>query len=327
MPRPRRKRHHGKWIMGREEMENATQQWMDDLHSPAREKLGRHFWGLARFIANRYAVKYRVDREEAFCLALEGVAKGMNTYRLGENPDGWGLKTFVSNNIEWMLVSKMPAIRYRIKLPTSGIVTRISRAIEHLKLDHPLNERSIYKVADYLNAKPTQIMAIYHAMQARDVTQGTPVRAVSMGLDATVEDKLESEWPNPEDFANRLFMRRQITKVLLTLKAREERVIRMIYGIGCDEQTLEQIGNNMGISRERVRQIALKGLRKMKHPSRTRLLVARSALNSIELSKFEFHRRQTKTLSEERRDKYFAGYWGNSADMTELMFGKLPYQA
>lgn len=64
-----------------------------------------------------------------------------------------------------------------------------------------------------------------------------------------------------------------IQKVLGTLTPKEEKVIRMRFGIGVDrDHTLEEVGRDLFITRERVRQIEAKALRKLKHPSRLRSL-------------------------------------------------------
>lgn len=68
---------------------------------------------------------------------------------------------------------------------------------------------------------------------------------------------------------------RQITnEVLQTLSPREERIIKLRFGLTGDgeEQTLEQVGQDFHVTRERIRQIEAKALRKLRHPSRTRLL-------------------------------------------------------
>ncbi len=65
----------------------------------------------------------------------------------------------------------------------------------------------------------------------------------------------------------------QILRVLNTLPSREGEVIRMRFGIGFDkDHTLEEVGGHFSISRERVRQIEAKALRKLKHPKRCREL-------------------------------------------------------
>ncbi len=65
----------------------------------------------------------------------------------------------------------------------------------------------------------------------------------------------------------------QIVRVLNTLSPREAEIIRMRFGIGFEKDyTLEEIGNHFSITRERVRQIEAKALRKLKHPNRRKSL-------------------------------------------------------
>ncbi len=67
----------------------------------------------------------------------------------------------------------------------------------------------------------------------------------------------------------------QTRKVLATLTPREERVLRMRFGIGRNhDHTLEQVGQDFEVTRERIRQIEAKALRKLRHPSRSRRLHA-----------------------------------------------------
>ncbi|MGE5538152.1 MAG: RNA polymerase sigma factor RpoD [Gemmatimonas sp.] len=68
-------------------------------------------------------------------------------------------------------------------------------------------------------------------------------------------------------------LRETTTRVLATLTPREERVLRMRFGIGMNtDHTLEEVGQQFSVTRERIRQIEAKALRKLKHPSRSRLL-------------------------------------------------------
>ena len=63
------------------------------------------------------------------------------------------------------------------------------------------------------------------------------------------------------------------TKILSTLTPREERVLRMRFGIGMNtDHTLEEVGLQFSVTRERIRQIEAKALRKLKHPSRSKQL-------------------------------------------------------
>jgi len=77
----------------------------------------------------------------------------------------------------------------------------------------------------------------------------------------------------PLDAAIQGNLRETTTRVLASLTAREERVLRMRFGIGMNtDHTLEEVGQQFSVTRERIRQIEAKALRKLKHPSRSRKL-------------------------------------------------------
>lgn len=77
----------------------------------------------------------------------------------------------------------------------------------------------------------------------------------------------------PSDSAVTSSLRETTTQVLASLTAREERVLRMRFGVGMNtDHTLEEVGNQFNVTRERIRQIEAKALRKLKHPSRSRRL-------------------------------------------------------
>jgi len=83
----------------------------------------------------------------------------------------------------------------------------------------------------------------------------------------------------PIDAAIQSNLREATTQVLASLTPREERVLRMRFGIGVNnDHTLEEVGQQFSVTRERIRQIEAKALRKLKHPSRSRIL--RSFLDS-----------------------------------------------
>jgi RNA polymerase primary sigma factor len=85
-----------------------------------------------------------------------------------------------------------------------------------------------------------------------------------------IEDKNAVQ---PLDAAIQGNLRETTTRVLASLTAREERVLRMRFGIGMNtDHTLEEVGQQFSVTRERIRQIEAKALRKLKHPSRSRKL-------------------------------------------------------
>jgi RNA polymerase sigma factor (sigma-70 family) len=88
---------------------------------------------------------------------------------------------------------------------------------------------------------------------------------------------LADEGKSPEEETILSELKSKTTSVLSSLTAREERVLRMRFGMGVKEHTLEEVGKTYSVISERIRQIEAKALRKLKHPSRTNKL--RSFLN------------------------------------------------
>ncbi len=85
-----------------------------------------------------------------------------------------------------------------------------------------------------------------------------------------IEDK---SIPTPGDAVTGLNIAEQTQRVLATLTPREEKVLRMRFGIGeKSDHTLEEVGQNFSVTRERIRQIEAKALRKLRHPSRAKRL-------------------------------------------------------
>ena len=78
---------------------------------------------------------------------------------------------------------------------------------------------------------------------------------------------------SPEEYATNEMLKDEISEVLLTLTEREEKVIRLRFGLEDGKsRTLEEVGQMFGVTRERIRQIEAKALRKLRHPSRSRKL-------------------------------------------------------
>ena len=77
----------------------------------------------------------------------------------------------------------------------------------------------------------------------------------------------------PQDAVVKMDLKEQTLRVLQTLTPREEKVLRKRFGIGMDnEHTLEEVGQGFEVTRERIRQIEAKALRKLRHPSRSKRL-------------------------------------------------------
>jgi RNA polymerase primary sigma factor len=83
----------------------------------------------------------------------------------------------------------------------------------------------------------------------------------------------DTSQPSPYDTASRQLLKENIEEVLASLSEREARVLKMRFGLaGYRAMTLEEVGREFGVTRERIRQIEAKALRKLKHPSRRKKL-------------------------------------------------------
>jgi RNA polymerase primary sigma factor len=140
-------------------------------------------------------------------------------------------------------------------------VTRASRELTQQLGREPNKE----ELAKKLEVSPQKIEEAFRAIQDPIALQ-TPVGDDDSKLEDFISDK---DSPSPYSDTERNNITEQILAVLNTLTPREAAVIRMRFGIGTDrDHTLEEIGRHLSITRERVRQIEAKALRKLKHPNR-----------------------------------------------------------
>ena len=83
----------------------------------------------------------------------------------------------------------------------------------------------------------------------------------------------DEDAPAPSDVASHTMRKEQLAEVLSTLTPREEKVLRLRFGLEDGRsRTLEEVGKEFNVTRERIRQIEAKALRKLRHPSRSKKL-------------------------------------------------------
>jgi len=144
-------------------------------------------------------------------------------------------------------------------------VTKASRELTQSYGREPSNE----EIAKKLHVPPKKVEEVYRAIQDPIALQ-TPVGDEDTELEDFIGDKNS---PSPYAEAEKREASEHIQSVLSTLTPKEEKVIRMRFGIGTErDHTLEEVGRHLSITRERVRQIEAKALRKLKHPSRLKAL-------------------------------------------------------
>jgi RNA polymerase primary sigma factor len=146
-------------------------------------------------------------------------------------------------------------------------VTKASRELTQELGREPSDE----EIAKKLLVPTRKVEEVFRAIQDPIALQ-TPVGDEDTELEDFIGDKNS---PSPYADAENKEISGYIKKVLGTLTPKEEKVIRMRFGIGVDrDHTLEEVGRHLTITRERVRQIEAKALRKLKHPSRLKALKA-----------------------------------------------------
>ncbi|MBI5057740.1 MAG: sigma-70 family RNA polymerase sigma factor [Nitrospirae bacterium] len=146
-------------------------------------------------------------------------------------------------------------------------VTKASRELTQELGREPTDE----EIAKRLDVATRKVEEVFRAIQDPIALQ-TPVGDEDTELEDFIGDKNS---PSPYTDAEGKEISGYIKKVLGTLTPKEERVIKMRFGIGAErDHTLEEVGRYLNITRERVRQIEAKALRKLKHPSRLKALKA-----------------------------------------------------
>jgi RNA polymerase primary sigma factor len=158
-----------------------------------------------------------------------------------------------------------------IRVPVHMVETinKLARIQRQLTLE--LNrEPTEEELAKKMGTTPEKIRDIYKISQ-EPVSLETPIGEED---DSHLGDFIKDERNvSPEEYATNELLKDEIADVLLTLTEREEKVIRLRFGLDYGKsKTLEEVGQIFGVTRERIRQIEAKALRKLRHPSRSRKL-------------------------------------------------------
>ncbi|MGM0634886.1 MAG: sigma-70 family RNA polymerase sigma factor [Bacteroidota bacterium] len=182
---------------------------------------------------------------------------------------------FISYAVWWIRQSILQALAEQsrvVRLPLNkiGVINKINKMYSHLE---QVNERppSAAEIAKELDMSESQVkVALKNS--GRHLSMDAPFKEGEN--DSNLYDVLSSaESPTPDDQLMRDSLSIEINRALDTLSQREADVIRLNYGIGNQPaMTLQEIGDTFDLSRERVRQIREKGIRRLKHQSKNKML-------------------------------------------------------
>ncbi|WP_319227737.1 RNA polymerase sigma factor RpoD/SigA [Draconibacterium orientale] len=180
---------------------------------------------------------------------------------------------FISYAVWWIRQSILQALAEQsriVRLPLNqvGSLNKINKAYSKFEQEHE-RKPSPEELAETLEL-PADKVSDTLRVSGRHVSVDAPFVD---GEDNSLLDVLvNNDSPNADKSLINESLAREIFRALATLTERESDIIKLFFGIGCQEMTLEEIGERFGLTRERVRQIKEKAIRRLRHTSRSKLL-------------------------------------------------------
>ena len=180
---------------------------------------------------------------------------------------------FISYSVWWIRQSILQAIAEQsriVRLPLNqvGSVNRIARELNKFEQE---NERkpSVEEMADRIDL-PEEKIAEAMKINTNHVSMDAPF---ADGEDNSLLDVLpNTDSPSTDNVLDQESLRTEIGRVLDVLNDREQKVIKAFFGIGMQEMTLEEIGDKYNLTRERVRQIKEKAIRRLRYNTKSKTL-------------------------------------------------------
>lgn len=157
----------------------------------------------------------------------------------------------------------------RIPVHMKELVSKLTKVSNKFRQENG-REPELEDYSKALHLSMEKVKGILKIMQD-PISLSTPI---GEDEDSNLEDFIEDKnGPNPSNSATDFLRKQEVADVLATLSEREAKIIRLRFGIDSGyPRTLEEVGKMFNVTRERVRQIEAKAIRKLRHPSRTKML-------------------------------------------------------
>jgi RNA polymerase primary sigma factor len=180
---------------------------------------------------------------------------------------------FISYAVWWIRQSILQALAEQariVRLPLNqvGSLNKINKAYQRFEQEHE-RKPSAEELADILDI-PVDKIADTLKMSGRQVSVDAPF--VEGEDNSLIDVMVNEDSPNADYKLINESLSREIDRALEQLTPREADILRSFFGIGVPEKTLEEIGIELDLTRERVRQIKEKAIKKLKHSSRSSIL-------------------------------------------------------
>lgn len=183
---------------------------------------------------------------------------------------------FISYAVWWIRQAILQALAEQariVRLPLNkiGTINKINRAFAELEQRYE-RPPSAEELAEFLDLTTDEVKQSLNN-SGRHMSMDAPLKDGDESSSSMLEVMENEDLPGPENELMKESLRKEIERSLSTLTHREGDVVRLYYGLnGTPPMTLEEIGTQFDLTRERVRQIKEKAIRRLKHTSRSKIL-------------------------------------------------------